>query len=197
MIFKPITFTHMYKPTHRGEIVFSVVKKMGITIDTLAKKMKTQRSTLYSQFDNANLNYRVIQRIGYAIAHDFRKEFPNMTKKEGEHRGKIVEAIVKKSGITIESLSRKLRTSRNALYYRFSNPNLKFKAIDRIGDAIKYDFRREFPEMDIHLVYGAKPVQDEADEAIKEIPGNTEVWKDKYLRLMDKYIALLEETRPK
>lgn len=63
---------------HRGEIVRTVVDKMGCEIASLARKIHVTRSTLYRQFEKPDMDWRYITSIGRALHHDFSDEIPEL-----------------------------------------------------------------------------------------------------------------------
>lgn len=63
----------------RGEIVKSIVDKYDVTYTKLATQIGVSRPTLYRYFENDELDYEVIVKIGAAIGHDFIKNFPEMS----------------------------------------------------------------------------------------------------------------------
>lgn len=63
---------------HRGEIVESVVRNSGMALSLIHKALGISRGTLYNKFDEANLDFAFIQKLGEVIMHDFSKEFPEM-----------------------------------------------------------------------------------------------------------------------
>ncbi|MEL6152980.1 MAG: hypothetical protein AAFQ78_03035, partial [Bacteroidota bacterium] len=64
-----------------------------------------------------------------------------------QHRGEIVETIVRRSGYSIKSLAQKLRVSRNTIYNKFREQDLSYEFIANVGDVIHYDFTTDFPEI--------------------------------------------------
>ena len=68
--------------THRGEIVEKVVRKSGYALTKLADKLEISRNTLYNKFQDANLSYRFIQKVGRVLHYDFSTHFPEMPKEE-------------------------------------------------------------------------------------------------------------------
>jgi len=103
------------------------------------------------------------------------------------HRGQIVEKIIRRSGYSITRLAKKLGISRNTLYNRFESSNLGYRFIMEVGNVIHYDFTVDFPEMkeEIELM---------GDIPIRSIDRETvELWKaeGKYIVLLEKYTKLL------
>ena len=57
-----------------------------------------------------------------------------------QHRGEIVEKVVRESGFPIAELARRLKKSRRHIYNMFQNPHLSLDEILQIGKIIHYDF---------------------------------------------------------
>ena len=96
-----------------------------------------------------------------------------------QHRGEIVEEIVRKSGYAIKALAQQLGFSRNTLYNRFREPNLNYEFIAKVGNIIHYDFVKKFPDME-------KPESGELS------PTYMDRKTAELLRVEKKYIKLLE-----
>ena len=105
---------------------------------------------------------------------------------EKKHRGEIVDKVVRQSGFALNRLAKRLKISRNTLYNRFKDPELKDDFILDVGDIINYDFKRHFPDL---------KREDEEDDEDRFIGGN-QVYLDKetvkMLELGKKYMVLLE-----
>ena len=104
-----------------------------------------------------------------------------------EHKGQIVERIVRRSGFSITGLAKRLDISRNTLYNRFDNPNLGYRFIIDVGNIIHYDFTLNFPEIKKETeVGGENPVRsiDREAAALLKIEG-------KYINLLERYTKLL------
>ena len=97
-----------------------------------------------------------------------------------QHRGEIVEAIVRRSGYSIKALSKKLRVSRNTIYNKFREQDLSYEFIANVGDIIHYDFNADFPEIKTSVVL------DKDKQA-------TELWRleQRYARLLERHHKLL------
>ena len=105
---------------------------------------------------------------------------------EKKHRGEIVDKVVRQSGFALNKLAKRLKISRNTLYNRFKDPELKDDFILDVGDIINYDFKRHFPDL---------KREDGEDDEDRFIGGN-QVYLDKetvkMLELGKKYMVLLE-----
>jgi AcrR family transcriptional regulator len=64
---------------HRGEIVHEVVLKSGVKVSRLYGALGISRPTLYRRFEDPNLNFEFIQRVGEIIYHNFAEEFKELT----------------------------------------------------------------------------------------------------------------------
>ncbi|CAH2559858.1 helix-turn-helix domain-containing protein [Cardinium endosymbiont of Oedothorax gibbosus] len=62
-----------------------------------------------------------------------------------QHKGKIVEEAIKKSGFRMKALAKKLGIARNTLYTRLKEADIKDTFIIEIGKIIYYDFSNDFP----------------------------------------------------
>ena len=97
-----------------------------------------------------------------------------------KHKGQTVERVVRQSGHSITGVAERLRISRNTLYNKFSNPNLSFDFIMRVGEIINYDFAADFPEM-----------KREAEEISEDKKGRYVDREDsEYARFMKKHVLL-------
>lgn len=97
-----------------------------------------------------------------------------------QHRGEIIENVVRRSGISLSVLAAKMGLSRNTLYNRFKEKNLSYDFILTLGMVIHYNFVVDFPEMRIE----GEPPED----------ARAELWKleKKYKNLLEKYNRLLK-----
>lgn len=101
-----------------------------------------------------------------------------------KHRGEIIEEAVRKSGIPLTLIAKRMKKSRRHLYNIFQNPHLSLDEIVQIGKIIHHDFSENFTEL----------------RNLKKIDSNNNLkvlsdsfWKDKYLELLEKYNYLLEK----
>jgi hypothetical protein len=60
---------------HRGEIVAATVAKSGVKLSQLHRALGISRPTLYRRFEDPNLDFDFIKRVGQLIYHDFAQEF--------------------------------------------------------------------------------------------------------------------------
>jgi len=115
-----------------------------------------------------------------------------LVKKSRLHRGRILAAAVEATGLNKETVAIKAGYSRSSYYKHIDNVDLDFYILMAYGKAIKHDFTEELPEMPKYLLEDpeesyTKPVS--IEEAIRQ----RDLWKDKYLELLEKYNRLIEE----
>jgi plasmid maintenance system antidote protein VapI len=64
-----------------------------------------------------------------------------------QHRGEILEAVVRKSGYPLKTIAARLGVSRNTIYNKFREHDLSYDFIVRVGELLHYDFTYEYPEI--------------------------------------------------
>lgn len=102
------------------------------------------------------------------------------------HRGEIVEQAVRKSGIPIATIAKRLGKSRRWMYMMFENPDVPVETISRIGQIIYYDFHDDFPNL-------ISKNQSTSDTSLQYHSSHeAEEWKNKYFKLLEEYNALLK-----
>ncbi len=67
-----------------------------------------------------------------------------------QHRGEILEDIVRKSGYSIKALSQRMGVSRNTVYNKFREADLNYGFIARVGSIIHYDVTKEYPAIQMN-----------------------------------------------
>lgn len=101
--------------------------------------------------------------------------------------GAIVEKIVRRSGISIAELARRINVDRRSIYYWFKQESLNADIIYKVGRALDYDFSTEFPNLiKNHTVDSHFSINGSADDA-----ESVQYWKHKYIALLEKYNELL------
>jgi len=111
------------------------------------------------------------------------------------HNGETVELVVRRDNISISELSRRLNVSRRSIYNWFSQENLSFEIICKIGDVLNHDFSSDFPEMSrtekhVHLKYFKESYS--SNEFAEE---SVQYWKDKYINLLEKHNDYLRRSK--
>lgn len=107
-----------------------------------------------------------------------------------QHRGEIVERAIRKSGYPITQIARRLGKSRRWMYLMFDNSQVDLESIIKIGRIIHHDFSDEIKELSV--------INPEAfsEPESKYNKQNKDYWKNKYLKLLESYNALLKKTHP-
>jgi predicted transcriptional regulator len=110
-----------------------------------------------------------------------------------KHRGEIVEKAIRQSGVKITQIAKEIGYNRKSIYDFFDNANLSLDVIVEIGKAIKYDFRKDFPEL---FIQGAVNIVNESPEvygtgSLVECLKEKNEWKSRY------YAALEENSNLK
>ncbi len=106
-----------------------------------------------------------------------------------QHKGEIVEHIVRQSGYSLTRLTKQLGKSRRWIYNAFENPHLSIDHILEIGRVIHYDF-----SLDIEELKRYRQVSSDVENRYTNTDENTvDYWKNKYLILLEKHNELLEK----
>jgi hypothetical protein len=111
-------------------------------------------------------------------------------------RGLLLKEIVEESGMPIVKLTKKLGYKGRGSYYdHIKKPDLKLEILFAYAKVLKYDIRDKFPEASQFMIqepeaeYNTKPKT--LPEAIKLL----DIWKEKYLMLLEKYNKMIERER--
>ena len=107
------------------------------------------------------------------------------------HHGEIIEKVVRRNGHSITDVARLTNVNRRSVYNWFNQPRLKPEIIYKVGCVINHDFSKELPQLftpeDFEKGFKEhSPVEKRTEE-------QKDVWKDKYIDLMERYNALLAE----
>lgn len=105
------------------------------------------------------------------------------------HQGNIIEKIIRREGHSLTDVAKALGVNRRSIYNWFLQPRLKPEIIIRIGQAVSHDFSIEFPALFVSADFNAAT----ADAMPEEI----NIWKEKYLDLLERYNFLLEHQQRK
>ena len=114
-----------------------------------------------------------------------------------EHRGETVQKVIKNLGINLSVLSNSIGVSRATLYRYFDTADLQWKTIYDIGNVIRYDFKKVFPEMPLELIERntalITDVNDFPNDNIYDLKKQLIEYQSKYIELLEKYSKLLEK----
>jgi hypothetical protein len=118
--------------------------------------------------------------------------------------GEIVELVVRKNHLSISELSRQLNVSRRCLYNWFTQKDLSPETIKKIGDVLKYDFSREFPDLKLkkngftgdHSLSRNGFMEDQSvTKDFNDRVDAVNYWRSKYIQLLEKHNDLLVHNR--
>jgi len=111
------------------------------------------------------------------------------------HYGETVELVVRRDNISISELSRRLSVSRRSIYNWFSQENLSFEIICKIGDVLGHDFSVEFPELFSKIEKHPKVKYFRDNLIANEFSEDSvQYWKDKYINLLEKHNDYLRKS---
>ena len=103
-----------------------------------------------------------------------------------QHRGEIIEKVVRESGFSLTKLAQRMGKSRKWLYDAFENPNLSIEFIHEIGKIIHHDFNFDFSSQQAHIT------PDSISTLHKTKNDEIAFWKDKYIQVLEENKRLLE-----
>ncbi|WP_343748356.1 hypothetical protein [Fluviicola sp.] len=104
-----------------------------------------------------------------------------------QHRGEIVEQVIRQSGFPITIIAQKLGKSRRWMYLMFDNPQVDIETILAIGKIIHHDFSAEIKELNALTPNSFEDPENPYNNESKEY------WKNKYLKLLEDYNELLKQ----
>ncbi|WP_121246740.1 helix-turn-helix domain-containing protein [Mucilaginibacter phyllosphaerae] len=108
--------------------------------------------------------------------------------------GEIVEIAVRRSGLNISDIASDLNVNRRTLYNWFRQKDLKKQIIYQVGQALRHDFSKQFPELftaeEFANMYAPKMFTDVS------LTCGTDKWKEKYILLLERYNELIEINNP-
>ena len=101
------------------------------------------------------------------------------------HQGEIIEKIIRREGHSLTDLAKLTGVNRRSIYNWFLQRRLKPESIIKIGRAIKHDFSVEFPDQFTSADFEETPV------LVKRSAETDDIWKEKYIDLLERYNLLL------
>ena len=109
------------------------------------------------------------------------------------HHGQTIERIIRRNGFSITELARLTNVNRRSVYNWFNQRHLKPEIIYRIGAVIKHDLSSVFPSLYQYDEFIQQDVPASNEEVInkEEISAEGNVWKDKYIELLERHNQLL------
>lgn len=100
-----------------------------------------------------------------------------------KHHGKILEIAVRKSKIPITSIADAVGYSGRHMYNLFETEELPMELFMKVGKIIGHDFSFELPDLSTYNIM-------REPEGVYE---TNNIYKQKYLELMEKHIRLIED----
>lgn len=110
------------------------------------------------------------------------------------NRGEILEKIFKASGFTLTELSKRVSYDRTTVYRHFAKPDLEFSILLKYGKALNHDFTVEFPELLSYFGTIEEPMNAYTPQTLAEALKERDLWKDKYIKLLEKHNSLILKT---
>jgi lambda repressor-like predicted transcriptional regulator len=108
------------------------------------------------------------------------------------HQGEIIEKLIRRNGVSISELARRMRVNRRSVYNWFNQSTLKLDAIIKIGNIVGCDIPKEYPDAftneDFAMLDGMKTYQPNPQT---DTTNNTQFWINKYVTLLEEYNQLL------
>jgi transcriptional regulator with XRE-family HTH domain len=108
------------------------------------------------------------------------------------HHGQTIERIIRRNGFSITELARLTNVNRRSVYNWFNQRHLKPEIIYRIGAVINHDLSTVFPSLyqyDEFIQQDLTTNEEEVETQELNVEGN--IWKDKYIELLERHNQLL------
>ena len=98
------------------------------------------------------------------------------------HMGELLEKAIRRKGLNITEISAALNITRRTLYNWFKQEVIDENIMERISNAIKYDFESE----------NGKPVVLPKSKDDPSIVKDEAYWQNRYIDLLERYAKLLK-----
>lgn len=108
------------------------------------------------------------------------------------HKGEIIENAIRQSGYSITDIAKKLKISRRHLYNLFQKYNIDNDTVSEIGKIINHDFSGEIKGLAIQILEEPSAKYITELERLKE---EVNLWKNKYISLLEEHKLLLEKVK--
>ena len=108
-----------------------------------------------------------------------------LVKKEDikNHKGELLDAIVRTSGMTITAVAKAAGYDRTSYYNHILEAQLPYKIISKYGKALRHDFSGEYPEEKAADTSNSTEII-----SYEEMEKERNYWRDKYYALADKVL---------
>jgi len=112
-----------------------------------------------------------------------------------QHKGEIIEKAVRESGHSITKLAQKMGKSRRWVYQIFDSAVVPIDYIIEIGKIIHYDFSQDIKGIKMYGSDWPSASVDDPRFSGKASSEEAEIWKEKYMALLEKYNDLLSKQK--
>jgi hypothetical protein len=96
-----------------------------------------------------------------------------------QHRGELLESIIRKSPYSLSTVAKKLGISRTTLYNKFKECGLDYDFILIVSDLLHHDIKAEIPELDTKVAF-----------SLEQQLYQTRLREKQYLALLERYRRL-------
>ncbi|NRA10797.1 MAG: hypothetical protein HRT57_02435 [Crocinitomicaceae bacterium] len=110
-----------------------------------------------------------------------------------QHKGEIIEKAVRESGHSITKLAQKMGKSRRWVYQIFDSAIVPIDYIMDIGTIIHHDFTGDIKGIKLYPGGSTAPKFEDSSFSGKNNPDEVELWREKYVMLLEKYNDLLSK----
>ncbi len=69
---------------HKGKVLKQRIEESGVSITRISKISGFSRNTIYLDYERPDVPYEHLAKIGKAIGHDFRRDFPEFRDPEAD-----------------------------------------------------------------------------------------------------------------
>ncbi len=110
-----------------------------------------------------------------------------------KHDGEVIEKVIRRNGVSIAELGRVLNVNRRSIYNWFNQRRLNNDLIIRIGQAINYDFSKDFPNYSLRCNMFSDSASMDPSNPVGMSAETLSYWQNKYIELLEKYNGLLTQ----
>lgn len=111
-----------------------------------------------------------------------------------KHRGEILKIVMHELNLKVASVARKMDIDRGTVYRHFDDANLSIDYLVKYGKAMNYDFSKYFPEL-LNVVQEEVVEYNKQPKTFSDLEKELQIWKDKYIQLLEQYNELLLEKK--
>ncbi len=97
------------------------------------------------------------------------------------------------SDLNITIITNRAGYNRSSYYNHILKPDLSFTILTKYGKALGHDFSRELPEIQPYMRLDEPTPGYQTNLTTEELIKQRDLWKDKYLELLEKYNRLIED----